>query len=262
VPGACGPVRGPDLIGSDRGCPRWATGKPVPIAHGDCHPLREPVLRSRGYEPFRVASPRHRDAAPERPRHSRVTPTGEPLGDRVIRLAINVPSHSESTARLHNVRSLLLCAGTACVVKAPDSKQLRPLRHNKSSISPQMIELKPPPTTVWRNGPEIGERKGGGKPGRSGQSRTQHGSGSHSVRAYARPSPCGGAAMARTRPLRPVRPSASIGHGSGTRRRPSYRSGKLAHQHEHPLVARRRASPPAGSSARCAPSWAASRWIW
>lgn len=40
--------------------------------------------------------------------------------DRVIRLAINAPSHSESTARLRNVRSLLLCAGTACAVKEPE----------------------------------------------------------------------------------------------------------------------------------------------
>jgi hypothetical protein len=99
-----------------------------------------------GAVPCRIPAPPGCGAgsAPAFARHA----YGRTLRDRVIRLAINVPSHSESTARLHNVRSLLLCAGTTCFVKAPDSKQPRPLRHNKSSISPQMIGLKRPPTTV------------------------------------------------------------------------------------------------------------------
>jgi hypothetical protein len=126
----------------DRGCSRWATGRPsrsptgmvIPFASRSCGP----VDTSRSASHPRATGMRRRTGSGIRAS----TPTCESLRDRVIRLAINVPSHSESTARLHNVRSLLLCAGTACVVKAPDSKQLRPLRHNKSSISPQMIELK------------------------------------------------------------------------------------------------------------------------
>jgi hypothetical protein len=139
---------------SDRGSsPRWATGRPSRSPTGMVVPFASRSCGLCGYGPFRVASPRHRDAAPESASaFARQRLRANPLRDRVIRLAINVPSHSESTARLHNVRSLLLCAGVACVVKVPDSKQLRPLRHNKSSISPQMIELKLRPTTLWRNG--------------------------------------------------------------------------------------------------------------
>jgi hypothetical protein len=45
-----------------------------------------------------AASPRHRDAVPY-PSFRDRAPLGASIQDRVIRLAINVPSHSESTAR-------------------------------------------------------------------------------------------------------------------------------------------------------------------